>query len=170
MHYNGVHAVVNGEIYDYGNLRQEFGGAGFKFSSTSDSELVIAAYRIHGVPGMFRKLRGEFAFVLYDEANAKVIAGRDRYGIKPLVWTTVGDRVIFASEAKAFLPLGWQPEWDVHAITDCGWMCDNRTIFKGVQKLLPGHWAEVDKSGLQIHRYWDLEYPDKVCHWNIVVA
>ncbi|KAM3504774.1 hypothetical protein MY11210_008232 [Beauveria gryllotalpidicola] len=161
MHNNGLHAVVNGEIYEYERLRGEFAAGGYQFSSTSDSELVIAAYHIHSAPGMFQVLRGEFAFVLYDELRGKVIAGRDRYGIKPLFWTTVKDRLLFASEAKAFLPMGWEPEWDIHAITDCGWMCDDRTIFKNVQKLRAGQWMEVDGDGVQIHRYWDIEYPDK---------
>ncbi|KAJ3495507.1 hypothetical protein NLG97_g3344 [Lecanicillium saksenae] len=131
MHNGSVHAIVNGEIYDYDNLREECTKSGYQFSSTSDSELVIAAYKLHGVPGMFPMLRGEFAFVLYDETNRKLIAARDRYGIKPLFWTTVGDRILLASESKAFLPLGWQPEWDVHSITACGWMSDERTLFKG---------------------------------------
>ncbi|KID97056.1 asparagine synthetase, partial [Metarhizium majus ARSEF 297] len=160
-----IHAVVNGEIYDHDRLRRECGDKyGYRFSSDSDSELVIALYKIYGCPGLFQHLRGEFAFVLYDDREGfkRTIAGRDRFGIKPLLWTTVFEKVVFASEAKAFMAMGWEPEWDVRGISDCGWLVDDRTIFKGVKKLMPGHWMEVtDKHGVQIKKYWDAEYPDK---------
>ncbi|KAM3441685.1 hypothetical protein MY4824_001463 [Beauveria thailandica] len=158
-----IHAVVNGEIYDHDRLRQVcIKEHGYKFTGNSDSELVIALYKIHGAPSFLEHLRGEFAFVLYDELLKKVIAGRDRFGIKPLVWTVIGNRVVFSAEAKAFLPLGWKPEWNVRGITDSGWMMDDRTVFKGVRKLMPGHWMEVtEERGVEIHKYWDAEYPDK---------
>lgn len=161
-----IHAVVNGEIYNHDCLRELCATRyGYRFSSESDSELVIALYKIHGASGLFEHLRGEFAFVLFDDRDGfrRTIAGRDRFGIKPLVWAVVGDQVLFASEAKAFLPMGWEPEWDVRGISDCGWLVDDRTIFKGVKKLMPGHWMEVTEArGVEIHRYWDAEYPDKV--------
>ncbi|KAI4153206.1 MAG: hypothetical protein L6R39_001637 [Caloplaca ligustica] len=160
-----IHAVVNGEIYDYDRLRDlcatEYG---YKFNGESDSQLVVALYKIYGAPAFLEHLRGEFAFVLYDsrEGSKKVIAGRDRFGIKPLVWTVVGSRLLMAAEAKAFLPMGWEPEWDVGAIVDGGWMMDDRTLFKGVRKILPGHWMEVTEArGVQTRKYWDAEYEDK---------
>lgn len=163
LHYGCTHAVVNGELYDYDRLREVCEEAGYTFSSNTDSELVLALYHIHGAPGLFEHLRGEFAFVLYDEARGKTIVGRDRYGIKSLFWTTLGDKVLFAAEAKAFMPFGWEPEWDVASISACGWNSDDRTVFKGVRKLMPGHWIEVsDDVGIKMHKYWDLEYPDKV--------
>ena len=161
-----IHAVVNGEIYDYDRLRDVCAiEHGYKFNGESDSELVVALYKIYGAPAFFEHLRGEFAFVLYDsrEGSKKVIAGRDRFGIKPLVWTVVGGRLLMAAEAKAFLPMGWEPEWDVGAIVDGGWMMDDRTLFKGVKKVLPGHWMEVtEERGIQTRKYWDAEYEDKV--------
>jgi asparagine synthase (glutamine-hydrolysing) len=161
-----LHAVVNGEIYDHDRLRAECTlKHGYVFGGESDSELVIALYKIYGAPALFEHLRGEFAFVLYDgrEGRRRVIAGRDRFGIKPLVWTIVKSRILLAAETKAFLPLGWQPEWDVGAVVDSGWMMDDRTLFKGVYKLLPGCWMEVtDERGIEKHRYWDAEYEDKV--------
>lgn len=161
-----IHAVVNGEIYDHERLRDICTTKyGYRFSSESDSELVIALYKIYGSPGLFEHLRGEFAFVLFDEREGfeRTIAGRDRFGIKPLLWTVIGNQVLFAAEAKALLPMGWEPEWDVRGITDCGWVVDDRTIFKGVKKLMPGHWMEVtEKRGIEVHKYWDAEYPEKV--------
>lgn len=163
-----IHAVVNGEIYDHDRLRKVCTAEhGYTFSSESDSEIVVAMYKIHGAPGLFEHLRGEFAFVLYDsrEGSKKTIAGRDRFGIKPLLWTVLDDQILFSAEAKAFLPMGWKPEWDVRGITDAGWLLDDRTVFKGVRKLMPGHWMEItDERGVEIHKYWDAEYPDKVCY------
>ncbi|KAL6400205.1 asparagine synthase [Ilyonectria robusta] len=161
-----IHAVVNGEIYDHDRLREACAiEHGYTFTGHSDSELVVALYKIYGAPGLFEHLRGEFAFVLFDERknSKRLIAGRDRFGIKPLVWTTLGDRVLFAAEAKAFLSLGWKPEWDVRSITDAGWMIDDRTLFRGVRKVMPGHWIEItDERGLEVHKYWDAEYPAKM--------
>lgn len=79
------------------------------------------------------------------------------------MYTTVGGKLLLGSEAKAFLPLGWQPQWDVGAIVDNGWTTNERTLFNGVHKVLPGHWLEVDGLGqVQTQRYWDSQYPDKV--------
>ncbi|KAL4888143.1 asparagine synthase-domain-containing protein [Aspergillus ambiguus] len=161
---NQIHAVVNGEIYDYDLLRHECETHhNFAFQSDSDSELVVALYQIYGAPDFFTHLRGEFAFVLYDnrQVTQRVIAGRDRYGIKPLVYTRLGAKLLVASEAKAFLPMGWKPRWDVRAISDAGWMFDERTLFCGVRKVLPGHYLDITEGGVQQVKYWDAEYEDK---------
>jgi len=69
-----------------------------------------------------------------------------------------------ASEAKAFLAMDWQPEWDVGSIVEGGWLHDDRTLFRGVRKLPAGHWMEITPGGeIKQRRYWDLEYSDKVC-------
>jgi asparagine synthase (glutamine-hydrolysing) len=164
---NQIHAVVNGEIYDYDRLRHECETMhNYSFQSDSDSELVVALYKIYGAPDFLTHLRGEFAFVLYDEREGagRVIAARDRYGIKPLVYTCVGSKLLVASEAKAFLPMGWKPRWDVRAIAHAGWMFDDRTLFRGVCKVLPGYYLDItEKGGVQKAKYWDAEYEDKVC-------
>lgn len=163
---NQIHAVVNGEIYDYQRLRREcelLGG--YKFQSDSDSELVLALYKVHGPHDFLKHLQGEFAFVLVDnrETTRRVIATRDRYGIKPLVYTCIDSKLLVASEAKAFLPLGWKPRWDVRAISDAGWMFDDRTLFRGVRKVLPGYYLQYTKEhGVRYVKYWDAEYEDKV--------
>ncbi|KAK3934671.1 asparagine synthase [Diplogelasinospora grovesii] len=163
-----IHAVVNGEIYDHDRIRDEFMREhGYHFKSRADTEVVVALYKHYGAPKFLEHLRGEFALVLYDEGLGKVIAARDRFGIKPLFYTRVrddqGERLLLAAEAKAFLALDWKAEWDVGAIVDGGWQHDNRTLFSGVLKVLPGHWMEVTLEGghVQEHRYWDLEYKDK---------
>ena len=73
--------------------------------------------------------------VLYDQRTKTFLAGRDRYGIKPLFWRRDGSRTMVAAEIKAFLGMGWEGEWDVVAIVSGGWGQDTRTIFKGVQKV-----------------------------------
>ena len=162
-----VHAVVIGELYDYDALRKRCMESGYKFAGQSDSELVLALYQLYGAPGMFVHLRGEFSFVIVDEREerSRVIAARDRFGIKPLFWTTQGNRILLAAEAKAFLALGWTPEWDVAAIASSGWLSDERTMFNEVKKLQPAHWMEVtEESGICIRKYWAPEYPNKVCY------
>ncbi|KAK7438791.1 asparagine synthase [Colletotrichum acutatum] len=164
---NAIHAVINGEIYDHDRIREECRARGYVFKGRSDSEVILALYKAFGAPRFLDHLRGEFAFVLFDETAGKVILARDRFGIKPLLWTIVqqtdGDtRLLVAPEAKAFLPLGWKPQWDVDAIVDGGWMQDGRSLFKGVKKVLPGHWMEISKDGMmQMHQYWDADYKDK---------
>ncbi|KAH8715434.1 Amidase chyE [Beauveria bassiana] len=159
-----IHAVVIGEIYEYEELRRYCEGTGYTFGGRSDSELVLALYSIHGAPGLFRHLRGEFSFVIVDEREhaRKVIAARDRFGIKPLFWTVQQGRVLFAAEAKAFLGLGWTPAWDAESIATSRWLADDRTVFRGVRKLAPGHWMEIGPesalSELRTRQYWDQQY------------
>lgn len=161
-----IYAVVNGEIYDYDRIRHECETVhNYQFLSDSDSELVLALYKIHGAPDFLTHLRGEFSFVLYDNRHGtqRVIAARDRFGIKPLVYHRDGSKLLIASEAKAFLPLGWKPRWDLRAISDAGWMFDDRTLFRGVRKVLPGHYLDItENEGIKQVRYWDAEYEDKV--------
>jgi asparagine synthase (glutamine-hydrolysing) len=161
-----IHAVINGEIYDSptNTLRTDLAtNHGYVFTSHTDTELVVALYGVYGAPQFLDHLRGEFALVLYDEESGKVICARDRFGIKPLFWTVVGDRLLVASEAKAFLGMGWAPEWDVGAIVEGVWQAGTQTLFKGVRKVLPGCWMEVGVAGEVVERrYWELEYRDKV--------
>jgi asparagine synthetase B (glutamine-hydrolysing) len=86
---------------------------------------------------LLSSLRGEFAFVLYDSKRQLLFAARDRFGIKPLYYTMSEGRLLLASEMKAFLPLGWKPEWDIDSIMHNGDFSDDRTVFKGVRKVYP---------------------------------
>ena len=112
---------------------------------------------------MFKSIRGEFAICIYDEARQLFLAIRDRYGIKPLFWTIHAGQLLVAAEAKTFPGFGWKPEWDVASIVEGGWNFDDRTLFKGVEKIKPGHYLICDSSGLRQECYWDMQYPDKVC-------
>ena len=132
---NEIHAVVNGEIYNYDRIRHKLSQQfSYQFQGHSDSELVIALYKYYGT-SFLEQLRGEFALCLYDSKIQFFVAAADRYRIKPLFWTVVDGRLLIAAEAKAFLPLGWKPEWDVRALVDGSWHFGCRTLFKGVQKV-----------------------------------
>ncbi|KAI8933075.1 hypothetical protein NX059_009720 [Plenodomus lindquistii] len=79
-----------------------------------------------------------------------------------MYYTILDGKLLIASEMKAFLPFGWQPAWDVQSIKDVGWLCDRRTIFQGVQKILPGHYLTCTSfNTISQHKYWDVEYKDK---------
>ncbi|KAJ7617909.1 putative asparagine synthase [Roridomyces roridus] len=154
-----IHCVVTGEIYDHDRIRVEMQREEFSFKTKSDSELVVQLYKRDGINLLF-SLRGELAFVLYDVKRRMLLAARDRFGIKPLYYTVLDGRVLFASEMKAFMGLGWQPEWDLDSIAHNGDIGDERTVFKGVFKLGAGHLALCGPSGqLRLERYWDVSYP-----------
>lgn len=158
-----VHAVVNGEIYEYDRLRAEVSNqSGYEFRGTCDSELVIALYETYGM-SFLSKLRGEFALCIYDSSKQYFFAARDRYGIKPLFWTVVNSRLLISAEAKGFLPLGWRPEWDVKSICEAGWNHDQRTLFKNVNKVRPGHYLALHSpfGYPEPRQYWDISYKDK---------
>ena len=160
-----LHAIVNGELYDYDQIKADLVTAiGYKFSGASDSEIVLALYEAHGLD-FVKYLRGEFALCLYDETKKLFVAARDRYGIKPLFYTFQDQKLLIAAEAKAFLPLGWEPEWDVKSTIEAGWNFDDRTLFRGVRKLRPGYYMTCDADGtIKQHQYWNIDYPDKVWH------
>lgn len=131
-----IHAVVIGEIYDDDILREKcIRDFGYKFHGHSDSELVIALYKHYGAPEFLHHLRGEYAFVIYDDRSGEVIAARDRFGVKPLFWTIIDGKLLLAPEMKAFLPLGWKPEWDVDNIVLNKVYMGTDTVFKDIHKV-----------------------------------
>jgi asparagine synthase (glutamine-hydrolysing) len=158
---NYIHAVVTGELYGYERIRSDLIAKGHHFKSNCDSEIVVALYKEYGV-SFLQQLRGEFALVLYDSRAQFLLAVGDRYGIKPLYYTVVEGRLLIASEAKAFLPFGWQPQWDVQSVRDNGWLCDRRTLFQKVNKVLPGQYLTCTSfEAVSQHKYWDCDYRNK---------
>ncbi len=155
-------AVVNGEFYGHREIRRQLEAEGHRFSLDSDSEIVVHLYERYG-EDFVRHLRGEFAILIWDHRRAKLIAVRDRFGVKPLVYTRADDNCTFASEAKALLPDMPEVSWDVEAFlfaANLQYLPTDRTLFAGVQILPPGHFAIVDGSGFQLVKYWDLDYPE----------
>ncbi|KAI9730897.1 MAG: hypothetical protein M1834_005615 [Cirrosporium novae-zelandiae] len=158
---NGIHAVVNGELYEYEKHRAEL-EKDYTFQGNSDCEIVIALYKKYSISFVSR-LRGEFAFVIWDEKRQLFFAARDRYGIKPLYYTRINNQILVASEMKCFLPFGWKPEWCLQSLKETSWMFHSGTIFKEVYKVMPGHYLLSKGFGAMEEKpYWDLDYPDKV--------
>jgi asparagine synthase (glutamine-hydrolysing) len=158
---DGNWITYNGEIYNYVELRRELGTD--SFHTTSDTEVVLRAYRRWG-PACVERLRGMFAFAIWDESDEQLFCARDRFGIKPFAYA-VHDRVFYgASEAKALLPFLPSIETDPEALKDYlafQFCLAGKTLFKGVRELLPGHTLTVRKGVVHERRYWEVEYePD----------
>jgi len=155
-----VWVVFNGEIYNYAELREELLNSGHRFRSASDTEVLIHGYEQWGVERLLAKLRGMFAFGLYDTQRGLFLA-RDRMGIKPLYYYQSGGFLLFASEVKALLGSGMVPEeQDRKALAGfliAGSIPSPRTIVKNVACLPPGHWAECGDGQVSVRKYWDLD-------------
>jgi asparagine synthase (glutamine-hydrolysing) len=156
---NGTVVTYNGEIYNYLELRERLRGD-WHFHSTSDTECILASHTAEDV-GSISRFRGMFAFGLWDERRRRFIGARDRFGIKPFYYAVVGDTLYFASEIKALLPFLPAIETDAEALAEYltfQYTIGERTLFKGVHQLLPGHWLSIENESVKITRYWDVQY------------
>ncbi len=156
--------VFNGEIYNYVELREMIGNR-YHFRTNSDTEVILAAYKIFGI-NFFTYLRGMFAFALYDNASQKVLLARDRFGIKPLYYRKTKNCFLFASEIKSLLNLTSDKEQINEAMAydfmaDCQLDCTTNTLFKNVSQLLPAHYVWVDNLGQMMtpKEYWNFPEP-----------
>ncbi len=153
--------TYNGEIYNYREIRRELGGLGFDLRSASDTEVILAAYEAWGV-GCLGRLRGMFAFAIWDGRRRRIFMARDRVGIKPLVYAWDGRCLRFASEIKALLEdPAVSRELDWGAVRDYlthHYVSAPRTIFRGIQKLPPASYllCSLDGSEPKVESYWDL--------------
>lgn len=156
---NGTVITYNGEIYNYVELRREM-AAHWGFHSTSDTEVILAAYARWG-DACVDHLRGMFAFAIWDEKRQRLFCARDRFGIKPFYYCQVGGVLYFASEAKALLPFLPDIETDSDALAEYltfQYTIGEKTLFKGVHQLLPAHSLIAEKGRVEIRRYWDVHY------------
>lgn len=157
--------AYNGEVYNYLELRTPLLSKGHRFATHGDTEVVIHLYEELGEECVHR-LNGMFAFAIWDKPRKKLFLARDRFGIKPLYYTFDGNRFVFASEIKAILREGSvRAEFNSEALLDYvhfQFCLGDRTFFRGVKKLLPGHVLSLDlESGiLQVKKYWDIPYED----------
>lgn len=154
-----IKIVANGEIYNFGALREELEGHGHRFRSrNSDIEVLVHAYEQWGEQFLPR-LRGMFALAIWDGRTRTLIAARDRAGEKPLYWTQTGHGLLLASEVKALLVRDeLSRELDPIALDQFltyEYVIAPRTILKGVQKLPPAHYLKYRDGQLSVHRYWD---------------
>jgi asparagine synthase (glutamine-hydrolysing) len=155
---SGNWVTYNGEIYNYLELREELGVN--NFTTHSDTEVILQAYRKWGTDCV-NHFRGMFAFALWDEANQRLFCTRDRFGIKPFYYTIVGNVLYFASEVKALLPFVDTIETDLEGFKDYitfQFCLAGKTLFKGINELLPGHYLIIDNGLVKVERYWEVYY------------
>ena len=149
--------VYNGEIYNFRELRAELEKDGVDFHTESDSEVLLALYERHG-EGMLSRLRGMFAFAIWDRSTETIFLARDPYGIKPLYIASTADGVLFASQVKALLETGLasrEPDPVGHArFFLLGSVPEPRTWFRDIRMLRAGHFARIARSGLIAEKLW----------------
>ncbi|MGE0030818.1 MAG: asparagine synthase (glutamine-hydrolyzing) [Steroidobacteraceae bacterium] len=154
---SGLALVYNGEIYNFRELRTALAANGHRFSTDSDTEVLLRGYQ-HWGPGVVRRLRGMFAFALWDSRADRLVLARDRFGEKPLFLHRRGNSLYFASEIKALLALpGFEPAVDVDAIWDYllfRYVPGPATLFRDVRKLQPGMTAVWEHGRLTESCYW----------------
>ncbi|MGH3963904.1 MAG: asparagine synthase (glutamine-hydrolyzing) [Pseudonocardiaceae bacterium] len=155
-----VRCVVNGELYGYRAIRSALQADGRHFATDSDSEIALHLYEQLG-DDFVHQLRGEFAVVVADQR--RLIAVRDRFGIKPLYYTVRGRDVLVASEIKALLALGVPARWDAAAFfAEChNVRTADRTLFAGIRAVPPGCMLVARDGQVEIRRYWDTDYPGR---------
>jgi asparagine synthase (glutamine-hydrolysing) len=156
---DGLALVFCGELYNYRQLRAELRAAGTVFRTSSDTEVLLEAWRRWG-PASLRRLRGMFAFALFDEREGTLNLARDQFGIKPLFWTARDGGVAFASELKGLRPLlGARPPIDHTAIVASlmyYWIPEDHCVYQGVEKLPAGSWLQVGPGGRRrLERFFD---------------
>jgi asparagine synthase (glutamine-hydrolysing) len=156
--------TFNGEIYNFLELRSELEARGHRFQSHTDSEVILYAYREYGVECISR-LRGMFAFAIWDEPRRRLLVARDRLGKKPLFYTTDSDGLAFASEPKAFLAdPSFVPAPNAQALSaylTYQYVPAPMSAFAGVHKLPPAHYLVVEDGRVTVQRYWKLSYATK---------
>ncbi len=155
--------VFNGEIYNFKELRRELEQKGHRFKSNSDSEVIIHLYEEKGTRCLER-LKGMFAFALWDGRSQSLFMARDRIGKKPLHYACYQDGIIFASEIKALLrhPMV-SKEIDLYSLNKYltyEYVPAPNTIFKSIKKVEPGHYLLVQKGEIQSVQYWDIPLVD----------
>jgi asparagine synthase (glutamine-hydrolysing) len=159
--------TFNGEIYNYRELRPGLESAGHTFRTQSDTECLLHLYEQEG-PEMVQKLNGMFAFALWNEKDRTLFCARDRFGIKPFYYVQHQDVFAFASEIKALLALPFvKAEPDPISINEYltfQFCLGTRTLFKGIQKLEPGHTLTLRGNSVEIRPYWDISHPVDTHH------
>ncbi|HUO67284.1 MAG TPA: asparagine synthase (glutamine-hydrolyzing) [Gammaproteobacteria bacterium] len=153
--------VANGEFYDYERVQRALEASGaHRLRTRSDSEIALHLYEDLGAQCV-HSLRGEYAFVIWDDRAQKLLAVRDRFGVKPLFYARHAGVLYIASEVKALFAAGVPARWDEESIyLGVGHKSPDKTLFLGVHAVPPGHYLIADKNGMRVTQYWDIEYPE----------
>lgn len=155
--------VFNGEIYNYQKLRKELTKKGYKFITKTDTEVILHGYEEYGEK-ILDKLRGMFAFAIYDIKKKELFAARDFYGIKPFYYTKMDNTFIFGSEIKSFLI---HPHFKKELNTKMleyyltfQYSAGRETFFKNVYKLMPGHYLKYKDGKLTVKKYYEIKFEE----------
>ena len=159
MQRNGLVITYNGEIFNYAELRDELAGLGHRFRSNSDTEVILAGWRLWG-EGLLHRMVGMFAFAIWDTRARTLFAARDRFGEKPFLYATSGRRLAFGSDLiTCEAMLGETRPLDaaaLRALFTLRFIPEPASIATGVRKLPAGHWLRFDENGLTVARWYDL--------------
>ena len=154
-----ISIVFNGEIYNHADVRPELEAAGHRYATRSDTETIIHAYEQWG-DACVERLRGMFAFAIWDAPRRRLLLARDRLGVKPLYWTIAGGRLLFGSEIKSILASGLvaaaADETRLAEQLSTRSVAGTATLFKGIQRLMPGHTLVFQDGAPRVRRYWDI--------------
>lgn len=157
--------VFNGEIYNFQSLRKNCEALGDVFRSNTDTEVILALYRRHGI-GCLSFLRGMFAFAIWDRTRQHLFLARDRVGKKPLNYSITKTGLAFCSELRPLsrhpgVGNGTDPE-ALELYLQCQFIPAPWTIYRGIRKLPPAHYAIYDRQGLAVKQYWEVNFKDKI--------
>ena len=161
MHFEHLHIVYNGEVYNFAEIRQELVNSGYQFTSDSDTEVILKAFAQWGIEAV-HKFNGMFVFAIYNENSKQVTIVRDRAGIKPLYWFQKDGLILFASELKSFHE---HPAFAKVINTDAvslflhyNYIPEPHTIFQNCRKLQAGHFLSIDLNtgDIQEKQYWNV--------------
>src|SRR5206468_4243615 len=154
-----VWIVFNGEIYNHTDIRRDLESRGHRYRSRSDTETIVHAYEQWGDECVHR-LRGMFAFAIWDAPRRRLLLVRDRLGIKPLYWSRAAGTLLFGSEIKAILASGLveaRPNVSVvPEVLSTRYTSGHDTMFRGIFKLLPGHLLTFQDGQVNVRQYWDV--------------
>ena len=155
--------VFNGEIYNYRDIRKELAAAGHTFATNTDSEVLIHGYEEYGAK-LLGKLRGMFAFVIWDSKNKELFGARDFFFFFFMYYAVMGDTFMFGSEIKSFLEHpDFKKELNERALENYltfQYSPTQETFFKNVYKLMPAHYFRYSSGELEVKRYWDITFEE----------
>lgn len=155
-HFEHLSMVYNGEVYNFRSIKQELESFGYTFISTSDTEVIIKAFHKWGIDAVHHFI-GMFAIALYDKNDQSIYLLRDRFGVKPLYYTTSGG-LAFGSELRSILPFIPNRTINNNAVYEYfrfGYISEEKTIFKEAKKLLSGYYLKYKNGKSRIYCYWD---------------
>lgn len=161
---NGLYISYNGEVYNFIEIRKGLEEKGYSFQTGTDTEVILRAYQEYGTDCL-SYFNGMFAIAIWDNNTQTLFLARDRLGIKPVYYMNTNEEFIFSSECKGILAgLDKKPDLNSHLIDSFmsyGYIPGEETLHKGINRLLPGHYAVVTQSEIKITQYWDLNFDNK---------